>query len=184
MASFTATLDACVLVPAALRDTLLRTGAAGLYRPRWSDMILDEVERVLVREGMTTDVQARVLRDTMQAHFPEASVSGHDGLIPAMTNDPKDRHVLAAAVVAGAQVIVTSNLRDFPTESLIPHRIEAQSPDEFLTDLFDLDPPLVLELVRQQAAALRRPPQLFAHVLEQLARHAPMFVEHLRVADR
>lgn len=131
---------------------------------------------------MTTDAQADALVTKMRANFPESPVSGYEPLIPAMTNHPKDRHVLAAAVAVHARVIVTSNLRDFPRDALAPHGIEALSPDEFLTSLFDEDPPLVLTLVRWQAAALTRPPQSFVHVLDRLARHTPNFVERLRDA--
>lgn len=87
--------------------------------------------------------------------FPEAMVADHQALVPAMPNHPKDRHVVAAAVKAGAQVIVTSNLKDFAS---LPTGIEAQSPDEFLCGLFDLAPDLMLDIVREQAAALRNPP--------------------------
>lgn len=43
MARFSVLLEACVLVPIALTDTLLRTAEAGLYRPMWSSTILDEM---------------------------------------------------------------------------------------------------------------------------------------------
>lgn len=68
----------------------------------------------------------------MKTAFPEALVTGYIALIPSMTNHPKDRHVLAATVAAGAPVIVTSNLRDFPRQALEPLAISAQSPDLFL----------------------------------------------------
>jgi hypothetical protein len=61
----------------------------------------------------------------MRRHFPEAMVSGYEELIDQMDNDPKDRHVLAAAVVAGAEFIVTANLRDFPARALEPRAVEA-----------------------------------------------------------
>lgn len=41
-------IDACVLVQAPVRDTLLRAAALGLYRPLWSEETLAEVERTLV----------------------------------------------------------------------------------------------------------------------------------------
>jgi hypothetical protein len=56
-----------------------------------------------------------------------------------VANDPKDRHVLAAAIVSHASVIVTSNLRDFSDTALTPFAIEAQSSDQFLTILADED---------------------------------------------
>ena len=69
--------------------------------------------------------------------FPEAMVKGYEPLIAGLQNDTKDRHVVAAAVKAGAQVITTVNIRDFTP---LPDGIEAQTPDEFLCNLFDLNP--------------------------------------------
>lgn len=42
-------LDACVLVPIALTDTLLRLAEKDLYQPLWSDRILGEAEDALGR---------------------------------------------------------------------------------------------------------------------------------------
>src|SRR6476661_2512101 len=121
-------LDACVLFPASLRDTLLRAAAAELYQARWSAEILEEVRRNLVEKGRSEE-QAQRLVDVIAKAFPEAMVTQYNHLIDQMPNHPKDRHVLAAAVVAGAEVIVTSNLRDFPQAALAPLNVEAQSPD-------------------------------------------------------
>jgi hypothetical protein len=184
IATHDATLGACVLVPAVLRDALLYAAPAGLYRPRWSDMTLAEVERTLLTQGMATAEQAATLIARMQTHFPEARVVGHERQIALMTNHPKDRHLLAAAVTAGAATIVTSNLRDFPAAALEPHGIEARSPDAFLSALYDREPGLVVRLVRQQAASLTRPPRPFAYVLERLSRHTPQFVERIRHATQ
>lgn len=76
--------------------------------------------------------------DTLRSAFPEFLVSGYEQLIDSTTNDRKDRHVVAGAIVAGAQVIVTTNVRHFSGEHLSPYGIEVLTPDEFLTDLFDL----------------------------------------------
>jgi hypothetical protein len=94
-----------------------------------------------------------------------------------MPNDEKDRHVAAAAVVAGAQVIVTSNLRDFRK---LPDGIEAQAPDEFLLDLFDLDSQGMVGLLEKQAGALKNPPKTFAQLLEGLSKTVPGFVRAVR----
>ena len=75
----------------------------------------------------------------MRRAFPLAVVDGYQPLMPAMTNDPKDRHVLAAAVRGEAALIVTADLRDFPPVALDPFDIEAISPDDFLLDQLDLD---------------------------------------------
>lgn len=134
------------------------------------------MERNLVAKDVTTAAQATRLRRAMTGAFPEATVQGFGALIPAMLNDEKDRHVAAAAIKTGAQVIVTSNLRDFQQ---LPADIEAQSPDEFLSNLADLDPVGMLNLVEAQAAALRRPPRSRDEVLRALTKTVPGFVELL-----
>jgi predicted nucleic acid-binding protein len=176
-APFKAVLDANVLYPFTLRDTLLRAAAAGLYQTCWSDRILDEATRKLIAAGRMTREQAARLREAMSAAFEEAMVTGYEDLIPAMRNHEKDRHVAAVALEAGAQVIVTDNLTDFRN---LPEGIEAQSPDTFLCDLFDLDPDGMTELVRSQARDLRRPPRSFEEVLAALAKLVPHFGAALR----
>lgn len=180
MPVFVVVLDACVLFPAALRDTLLDAASAGLYRFHWSDDILEELRRSLVGRKRTAEDKARHLIAEIERTFSDARVTGYEQLIPAMTNDAGDRHVAAAAVAAGAQVIVTSNLRHFPDSALAPFNIEAQSPDEFLINLFDLDPRLMARLVVEQAARLRSPPMTVAQVLTYLERQAPTFAGLVR----
>ncbi len=150
-------LDACVLVPHPLFDTLLRLADAGLFRPLWSDQILIEVERTLTLKRGLTPHKARRRIDQMRRAFPEALVEGYDDLIPAMTNDPKDRHVVAAAVFSGANLIVTANLKDFPAQSLRQYELEAVHPDDFLLDRLDLDVDTVIECLRQQRGDYTNP---------------------------
>jgi predicted nucleic acid-binding protein len=176
-APFRVVLDACVLFPFSLRDTLLRAAAADLFQLYWSEEILEETRRNLVASRTTTEEQAARLIATMTRAFPEAMVSGHEPLISAMKNDEKDGHVVAAAVKAGAQVVVTSNLRDFRN---LPDGVEAQSPDQFLCNLFDLDPDGFVELVENQAAAQKRPPRSFDELLDGLAKVVPEFAAAVR----
>jgi predicted nucleic acid-binding protein len=157
VADLAALLDASVIVPASLNDTLLLAAEAGLYRVYWSAHILDEVQRALVSDGMTTVDQAEKRLSAMRNAFPGAMVVGSRTLVSQMTNHPKDRHVTAAAVAAEAKVIVTSNLRDFPQASLMPYGILATSPDDFHIDLDDRAPALMTRIVVRQAAGLRRP---------------------------
>lgn len=176
---FVVVLDANVLFPLTLRDTLLRAAAAGYFQLRWSTNILDEMERNLIATGTVPADKAARLRQAMERYFPEAMVTGHESLIPAMQNDPKDRHVVAAAVKAGAQVVTTANLRDFVP---LPDALEAQSPDEFLCNLFDLDPHGILELLQEQAADLQNPPVTFDELLLRLHRVVPRFVDEAKLA--
>lgn len=175
---FSALLDACVLYPSTLRDTLLRLAEKELYRPLWSDQILEEMRRTILKDRPDLrSGQLDHLIGEMKTAFEEASVSGFEGLIEAMTNDPKDRHVLAAAVVGRADVIVTSNLKDFPDSACDPYSIEVQSPDEFLTHTFHLAPAVVMGALQEQARTNSVFPNTLDDVLKVLSAVAPTFVE-------
>ena len=167
-----AVLDANVLFPFSLRDTLLRAAASGFFQLHWSEVILEETTRNLVATGRVTQEQARRLYDAMTAHFPEAMVVGYEPLIATMPNQEKDRHVAAAAVAAEAQVIVTNNLKDF---RLLPAGIVAKSPDTFLTELLEFDAEGMVELIRAQARAHRKPARSMEELLRGLAKTAPHF---------
>jgi predicted nucleic acid-binding protein len=112
---FSAVLDANVLYPFSLRDTLLRLAELELFTPLWSTRILAEMTRNLVEHRITEEQVARIEQAMRQA-FEEAEVDPEEieRLEPAMTNDPKDRHVLAAAVAADSELIVTFDISDFP----------------------------------------------------------------------
>ncbi len=112
----------------------------------------------------------------MREAFEEALVEGYEPLVLHMTNNEKDRHVLAAAVVSGSPVIVTANLKDFPTESMREYSIEAQSPDTFLTNLVVFSPDIMAQVIREQAAALQNPKRSVQDVLQGLSTDAPTFV--------
>lgn len=180
--AFRAVLDANVLFPFSLRDTLLRLAEAELYLPLWSSRILDEMQRNLVARGLMEEAAAGRLRDTIDAAFEEACIDGAaiQGLEPAMTNDAKDRHVLAAAVAANAEAIVTSNLKDFPPEACESHGVEAVHPDEFLLILLAKAPDVVRRCVVEQAADLDRPPVPHYELIDLLAKSAPRFAAALR----
>ena len=152
-----AVLDACVLVPAALRDTLLRLAETPpLYVPRWSDTIIGEVQRTLQRKLGKSAEQVNHLEAQLRNAFPEAWVTGYERFEATLTNHRKDRHVLAAAIRSSAQVIVTFNLKHFPAEATRPYRVGALHPDDFLVNLFRLDDTIVVTRFREQAAAIGR----------------------------
>jgi hypothetical protein len=92
----------------------------------------------------------------VQQHFPEARVTGYEKMVTLMTNHPKDRHVLAAAVQCGAHVIVTANIRDFPSDSLLEWGIEARHPDQFLLNLLESYPEEIMAKLHDQAATIGR----------------------------
>ncbi len=107
----------------------------------------------------------------MDEYAEDCLVTGYRDLIDGLQlPDPDDRHVLAAAIVGHADVIVTHNLKDFPAERLERYGIEAQHPDEFIRHLLDLSPVLVVDAVREQQATLSRPPVSIAELLALLER--------------
>jgi predicted nucleic acid-binding protein len=168
--AFKVVLDANVLYPFSLRDTLLRLAERELYVLAWSERILDEVSRNLVEDGRADAATAARLQAAMRSAFPEASVDAGAiaAIEPAMTNDPGDRHVLATAVVADAEGIVTFNARHFPAAALAPFGTQRIDPDDFLCTLLDIDAPTVADAIAEQAADLRRPPLTPAQLLDLL----------------
>lgn len=179
--AFGVVLDTSVLYPYSLCDLLLRLADRELYDPYWSDRILAELERNLLGLGLTAEQVAWRIGH-MQRAFPEAMVPADAvaRLESAMTNDAKDRHVLAAAVASPAEAVVTFNLRHFQPEACEPHDIEPLHPDEFLVTLYDLDPPTVSAEVGAQAAALTRPPMSRSQLIEILRRAGvPAFAARL-----
>jgi len=158
ISDFPAIVDACVLVQAAVRDTLLRLFERRLFLARWTDEIIEETVRTLRDKLGRTPEQTDRLVNELRTHFADAWVEpGYRKLIPVMTNHEKDRHVLAAAVKTPCEVIVTYNLKDFPQEALKPFGIEAKHPDEFLIDLYYIDGEIVIHELHEQGAALNKP---------------------------
>ncbi len=183
--AFTALYDANVLHPAGLRDLLIRLGQTGLFRARWTEEVLDEMVRSILRRRPDLNEQrlART-RELMCDAVPDCLVTGYEPLVDGLTlPDPDDRHVLAAAIRCSAQVIVTSNLSDFPQSALEPFNIEAQSPDQFVLDLVDLAPGRVASVVQEQSSALRNPERTVEDLLDTLSDNGlPRAVAALRAS--
>ncbi len=131
-----------------------------LFRAKWTDEIHAEwMRNVQADYPDITEAQVKRIRDLMNAHVQDCLVTGYEDLIEALTlPDPDDRHVLAAAIRAGADVIVTTNLVDFPKDTLAKYGIDAQHPDEFITHLLDLAPNLVCAAAKKQRESLKNPP--------------------------
>ncbi|MGP9725504.1 PIN domain-containing protein [Corynebacterium sp. AOP40-9SA-29] len=178
---FTVVLDACVILPAGLNDTILRLAEADSFGVRWSAMIMEEVRRNMVGTKFNIPEEAADRRlAAMRAAFPFAEVTGYEALIPVMDNDEKDRHVLAAAVRSEANTIVTRNLKDFPDVSLAPWGIEAVHPDQFLLNQLDLEAKKVLAVLKRQVEQNRYPPQTAEELFAVLRKcGVPDFAEEL-----
>ena len=184
---FAVLLDACVLYPLPLRDTLLRCAEEDLYEVRWSRRILDEVVRNLVDDDRATPGQAAKLIDAMQRAFEDAAIPplAIAALEPRMTNESADRHVLAAAVASNdAKTIVTSNLRHFPASACQPFRVEVAYPDAFLCGVYERAPTGLHAVLNQQAADLKRPSMTVEDLLDRLQAPVPEFVTRVRTGRR
>ncbi|WP_035810020.1 PIN domain-containing protein [Curtobacterium sp. S6] len=166
--SFPVLLDACVLIPMPTADLMLRLAEAKQFRPLWSEEILDETERNLISGLGLPPEKARSRVTTMRTYFPDAMVRNYEPLTNAMTNDPKDRHVLAAAVRSGAELIVTFNKKDFPSESVAPYDLDVRNPDDFLLDQLDLSPESVTTAVHNLLHDAHHPPMTMDAYVEKL----------------
>jgi predicted nucleic acid-binding protein len=180
---YAALLDANVLFPNLLRDTLLTLAQRGLYRPLWSEQILDEARRNILAQRPDVD-RAKLERtfSLVRENFDDANVEGFEPLQAGLElPDPDDRHVLAAAIHGGAQSIVTFNLKDFPAETLAGFDIEPVHPDAFLLDQLDLAPAIVLDGLRTMARRFKKPPMDLGTVLAVLENNqVPDFAEEVR----
>ncbi|TDB01724.1 PIN domain-containing protein [Halomonas marinisediminis] len=167
---FVVVYDACVLYPAPLRDLLMRLATSGLYAAHWTEQIHGEWTRNLLNNRPEL---AKALPRTvklMNRAVPDALVTGHEPLIPALElPDPDDRHVLAAAIRAGAQLIVTFNLKDFPADTLARFGIEAVHPDTFLEQQFELNEGWCSGPSIATVRSLRKPPRSAEEYLDTLA---------------
>jgi len=174
-----ALLDANVLYPMPLCDTMLSLAEgypfAALYLPRWSADILEETRRNLVVDGRCTPAQALRRIQLMNDAFPEASVTAYEALIPSLGNDEGDRHVLAAAIRAGAQHIVTRNVRHFPHAAVEPFGMRAVTPDAFLLNLCtnEIGQASLADTIVRQSQSLRRPQLTVRQVLRALSHEIP-----------
>lgn len=162
-----------------LADTLLRLAEPpAVFDARWSEDILVEMSRTLVRRFAKTPANAWYREAAMRKFFPHALVYGYQPLINQMGNHPKDRHVLAAALACKADYLVTFNLRDFPATASDLTTIVG--PSAFLKTLWKLDRTAVDSCLREQADAIGFG---LEELLERLAQSVPAFVELLRTGD-
>ena len=167
-------LDACVLANFSLCDTLLRLAEPPrLFEPKWSEEIIRETTRTLeLRLGWPHALTTH-LENELRAHFSEAWITSYESLIPRMTNDEKDRHVVAAAVRSEAAIILTLNLRHFRPEHLATWGVRALHPQSFLIEIFRQEQALLKTKLEQQAADRNRS---LSQLLDILGGTVPDFV--------
>jgi hypothetical protein len=179
MTRYTAVLDACVLVPIALADTLLRIAEKGLYRPLWSDRILTEAQEAIEEIHPGIDVTKRFA--DMREAFDDALVTGWEGLEAGIiVKDENDKHVVAAAIRVGPR---PSSLQT-STISPMPHSpcwgCKPSTLTHFSWTSSTLARPLVVQVIREQASHTRSPALAPPDLATQLVRAgAPAFAEEI-----
>lgn len=154
-------VDTNVLFPFSLMDLMLALTEDGVHEIVWTDRLLDEWERVIVRDRQRTPASAHAITRAVRTFFhdcrlPEAEYEHLIETVPGA--DPDDRHHIAAAVAARAGIIVTWNLQDFPAAPLNELGVRVQDPDSYLCGLLDTVPAEVIATVRRLAAEKDRPP--------------------------
>lgn len=180
---FVVVYDANVLYPSTLRDVLIHVALTELVQAKWTEQILEETFRSLKNNRPDLDPgRLDRTRGLMRTAVRDCMVTGYEPLINVVVlPDPDDRHVVAAAVRARAQVIVTFNLDDFPGEALAPWDLEAKHPDDFLVDQFHLDAIELHRAVQAVANSWHNPSGTAADVLDHLERQGlPQVVALLR----
>jgi predicted nucleic acid-binding protein len=169
LALYAVIYDACVLYPAPLRDILVELAAAHLFRAQWSEKIHEEWIRAVLRKRPELKSRLERTKQLMNTAIMDSCVTGYEHLIETITlEDPDDRHVVAAAMHARSDAIVTFNLKDFPASVLGPLHLEAIHPDDFITFQIDLCEAAVLAAANKVCRRLRNPPKTGKQFLEGL----------------
>jgi predicted nucleic acid-binding protein len=168
--AFTALFDANVLFGQTARSLLVTLAQTDLFRARWSDTIHDEwMQAVRKKKPDITAKKLSNVRDLMVKAVPDSLVVGHEALIPTVQlPDPKDRHVLAAAIKGRADVIVTWNLKHFPADVLSAYDMHAETPDEFIMHLESLETSTVIRAAAEDRMRYKNPPVSPKEYLERL----------------
>jgi hypothetical protein len=141
-----AVFDACILYPFHLRNVLVLAAVDRLVEARWTEEIHDEWIRNLAARAPSIPIERlQNTRRLMDDALPTAMVSGYENHIPeANLPDPNDRHVVAAGIAAAATIILTWNLRHFPAKELTKFGLRRETPDAFLSGLYDKVPDLTI----------------------------------------
>jgi hypothetical protein len=140
-----AVYDACILYPFHLRNIVVQAAEDDLIEARWTDEIHDEWVRNVARRQHVPVAKLQRLCQVMNAMLPAATVTGYEKHIAAVNlPDSDDRHVVAAGIAADATVILTWNLRDFPPKELKKFGLRRETPDAFLSGVYDNVPELMV----------------------------------------
>lgn len=183
-ARYTAILDANVLYPQLVRDTLLSLAVERLYHARWTTTIHAEWMRNLAQDRPEIAAKLPQLAERMNASVPDSLVTNYERLIASINlPDPDDRHVVAAAIAGHADAIVTFNTKDFPADVLQPYGIEVQHPDEFVMNQLQLQKIPALSAIKKKRARWTNPARPAQELITAFEKRGlPMTADLLREA--
>ena len=173
-ARYTALLDACVLFPIAITDSLMSLATVGLFAAKWTRQI--EQEWIAALQGQRPDLKGKLefRRDNMREAVPDWEVP-EAAWMPLVESynlpDPDDRHVLAAAVAGHVDCIVTGNLRDFPSDIVGAYGIEVVDPDRFIINQWDLDSIVAMTAFKRMRARRKKPESTLDALIDRRLRH-------------
>jgi predicted nucleic acid-binding protein len=181
-----AVLDACVLYPPSLRDFLLTLASLDAFEVRWSEEILNEVERNVVADYPDVDPQQfrRHTIGAMNTAFGDALTE-----LPSTPTffegvDHKDQHVANCAVASESDTIITVDLRDFPAAALSPHGIQVLTSGQLIVEINDEDPGLIDTALQSMSKRWRNPPRTVREILQMLSVHPTMQEAAASIANR
>ncbi|MFE0426868.1 PIN domain-containing protein [Streptomyces sp. NPDC058953] len=166
-------MDTNVLFPFSVMDLMLALTEDSVHTVVWSERLLMEWERVIVREERRSKESARAVTRAIRRFFADCEIgeSAYVHLLDGIPGrDPDDRHHTAAALAAGADTLVTWNLADFPAAPLAQRGLHVVDPDTYLCDLYGRWPDEVTETVVRLAEEKRNPPMTFAVAVDRLAK--------------
>lgn len=170
-------LDACVLANFGVCDLLLRLSERPrLIVPHWSAEVMAETRRTHIDKLGWEPKLADYFQAQTREAFPDAEVTDYESLVPALTNDPKDRHVLAAAIRGNCPLILTFNLKHFPAEALKPWNICVSHPQDYLLILYEMERQQVTAVLGEIAGKRKIEVQ---DVLIRLGKTLPAFSQRL-----
>jgi predicted nucleic acid-binding protein len=170
-------LDAKVLVNAQVRDIFLSLAEREFIEFWWSEQILGEMRTVIVQRLGRDAPQVDRLCDAIRRAFPTGEVVVTDAVVEGLTApDPDDVHVLTAAVIAEADLLVTYDRKGFPHDDTLEQwDLAVMSPDEAVQELVaSFGAATVAEVFRDLTARLGNPAVGVEAQLERLEQVAPV----------
>lgn len=154
-------VDTSVLFPFSVMDLFLALTENTVHQVLWTDELLEEWERVIVREHQRSAASAASVAQAIREFFPDCRIpleTYRDRIASMPGPDPDDHPHSAAAIAAGVNALVTADVSGFPRDELAGLGVRVVDPDTYLMELFDAEPVEVTATVVAIARGRTRPP--------------------------